>query len=114
MDAQEFRKDFLENVKAEAAATGEGSCAAFVDSMAQYLVEAEVLPDFTPAFYTSTTSKRKIYRVDGYVFDEFDYTMNLIIADYDGVEERTMGKVVSSTNFQRLAVFVDQALNTNL
>ena len=90
MDAQEFRKDFLENVKAEAAATGEGSCAAFVDSMAQYLVEAEVLPDFTPAFYTSTTSKRKIYRVDGYVFDEFDYTMNLIIADYDGVEERTM------------------------
>lgn len=82
--------------------------------MAQYLVEAEVLPDFTPAFYTSTTSKRKIYRVDGYVFDEFDYTMNLIIADYDGVEERTMGKVVSSTNFQRLAVFVDQALNTNL
>ena len=79
MDAQEFRKDFLENVKAEAAATGEGSCAAFVDSMAQYLVEAEVLPDFTPAFYTSTTSKRKIYRVDGYVFDEFDYTMNLII-----------------------------------
>ena len=114
MDAQEFRKDFLENVKAEAAATGEGSCAAFVGSMAQYLVEAEVLPDFTPAFYTSTTSKRKIYRVDGYVFDEFDYTMNLIIADYDGVEERTMGKVVSSTNFQRLAVFVDQALNTNL
>ena len=112
MDAQEFRKDFLENVKAEAAATGEGSCAAFVGSMAQYLVEAEVLPDFTPAFYTSTTSKRKIYRVDGYVFDEFDYTMNLIIADYDGVEERTMGKVVSSTNFQRLAVFVDQALNT--
>lgn len=48
MDAQEFRKDFLENVKAEAAATGEGSCAAFVDSMAQYLIEAEVLPDFTP------------------------------------------------------------------
>ncbi len=114
MDAQEFRKDFLENVKAEAAATGEGSCAAFVDSMAQYLIEAEVLPDFTPSFYTSTTSTRKIYRVDGYVLDEFDYTMNLIIADYDGAEERTMGKVASSTNFQRLAVFVDQALNTKL
>ena len=46
MDAQEFRKDFLENVKAEAAATGEGSCAAFVDSMAQHLIEAEVLPLF--------------------------------------------------------------------
>ena len=114
MNAQEFRKDFLENVKAEAAATGEGSCAAFVDSMAQYLIEAEVLPDFSPSFYTSTTSTRKIYRVDGYVLDEFDYTMNLIIADYDGAEERTMGKVAASTSFQRLAAFVDQALNTKL
>ena len=114
MDAQEFRKDFLENVKAEAAATGEGSCAAFVGAMAQYLIEAEVLPDFTPSFYTSTTSTRKRYRVDGYVLDEFDYTMNLIIADYDGAEERTMGKAASSTNFQRLCVFVDQALNTRL
>ena len=114
MDTQEFRKDFLENVKAEAAATGEGSCAAFVDSMAQYLIETEVLPDFTPSFYTSTTSTRKIYRVDGYVLDEFDHTMNLIIADYDGAEERTMGKVSATTNFQRLAVFVDQALNTKL
>ena len=114
MDAQEFRKDFLENVKAEAAATGEGSCAAFVGAMAQYLIEAEVLPDFTPSFYTSTTSTRKRYRVDGYVLDEFDYTMNLIIADYDGAEKRTMGKAASSTNFQRLCVFVDQALNTRL
>ena len=114
MDAQEFRKDFLENVKAEAASTGEGSCASFVEDMARYLVEAEVLPDFNPSFYTNTTSSRKKYRVDGYVLDEFDYTMNLIIADFDGAEERTMGKVASSTSFQRLAIFVDQALNSKL
>ena len=37
MDAQEFRKDFLEDVKADAAATGEGSCASFVASFARYL-----------------------------------------------------------------------------
>ena len=114
MDAQEFRKDFLEDVKAAAAATGEGSCAAFVDSMAQYLVEAEVLPDFTPSFYTNTTSTRKKYRVDGYIFDEFDYTMNLVIADYDGTETRLFGKTAAKDNLQRLAVFVDQALNTRL
>lgn len=114
MDAQEFRKDFLENVKAEAAATGEGSCVAFVNSMTQYLIDAEVLPDFTPSFYTNSTSRRKIYRVDGYALDEFDYTMNLIIADYDGIEERTIGKVAALANFQRLCVFADQALNTML
>ena len=115
MDAQEFRKDFLEGVKAEAAATGEGSCASFVDSMARNLVEAEVLPDFTPSFFTSTTSTRKRYRVDGYVFDDFDFTMNLVIADYDGTDdERVFGKVAAKDNLQRLGVFVDQALNTRL
>lgn len=113
MDAQEFRKDFLENIKAEAAATGEGSCAAFVDDMAQYLIEAEVLPDFTPSFYTNVAGRKK-YRVDGYALDEFDYTMNLIIADYDGVEERSLTKTAASAEFARLALFVDQALNSNL
>ena len=114
MDVQEFRKDFLENVKAEAAATGDGSCASFVDSMAQYLVEAEVIPDFTPSFYTNITKTRKRYRVDGYIFDEFDFTMNLVIADYDGNEERVFGRVAARDNIQRLSVFVDQALNTRL
>lgn len=114
MDVQEFKKDFIENVKAEAAVTGEGSCASFVKLMAEYLVEAEVLPDFIPAFYTNTTSRRKIYRVDGYALDEFDYTLNLIIADFDGLEERTVGKTATSTNLQRLAVFVEQALKSDL
>lgn len=113
MDAQEFRKDFLENVKAEAAATGEGSCASFVEDMAQYLIEAEVLPDFTPSFYTSTAGRKK-YRVDGYVLDEFDFTMNLVIAEYDGVDERSLTKSAASTLFQRLALFADQALNSSL
>lgn len=114
MDAQEFRKDFLENIKAEAATTGEGSCASFVEDMARYLIDAEVLPDFNPSFYTNVTSSRKKYRVDGYVLDEFDYTMNLIIADFDGAEERVIGKTASATDFQRLAIFVDQALNSRL
>ena len=114
MDVQEFKKDFIENVKAEAAVTGEGSCATFVKLMAEHLVEAEVLPDFIPSFYTNTTSRRKIYRVDGYALDEFDYTLNLIIADFEGWEERTVGKTVASTNLQRLAVFVEQALKSDL
>lgn len=113
MDAQEFRKDFLENIKSKAAATGEGSCATFVEDMAQYLVEAEVLTDFTSSFYTNTAGRKK-YRVDGYVLDEFDFTMNLIIADYDGVEERSLTKSAASTAFSRLALFVNQALNSNL
>lgn len=114
MDAQEFRKDFLENIKSEAAATGEGSCAAFVGNMAEYLVDAEVLSDFTPSFYVGTGKKSKIFRVDGYVMDEFDNTMNLIIADFDGNEERVLTKTTATQNFNRLSHFIDQTYNSLL
>lgn len=114
MDAKEFRKDFLENIKSEAAATGEGSCAAFVGNMAQYLVDAEVLSDFTPSFYVGTGKNSKKFRVDGYVMDEFDNTMNLIIADFDGNEERVLTKTTATQNFKRLSYFIDQTYNSQL
>lgn len=114
MDTKEFRKDFLESVKSGAAVTGEGSCAAFVENMANYLIESEVLPEFTPCFYTGTGRGNKKFRVDGYVLDEVDYTMNLIIADYDGIESRTLAKIGIKQNISKLAYFVDQAFNSSL
>ena len=114
MDVQEFKKDFLEGIKTAAAVTGEGSCASFVENMSQYLIEAEVLSDFNPSFYTGRKSNRK-YRVDGYVLDDFDNTMNLIIADYDGVDtERRLTNSVANQLFRQLMLFVDVAINTDL
>lgn len=114
MDTKEFRKDFLESVKSGAAVTGEGSCAAFVENMANYLIESEVLPEFTPCFYIGTGRGNKKFRVDGYVLDEVDYTMNLIIADYDGIESRTLAKIGIKQNISKLSYFVDQAFNSSL
>lgn len=114
MDIKEFRKDFLESVKSGAAVSGEGSCAAFVENMANYLIESEVLPEFTPCFYIGTGRSNKKFRVDGYVLDEVDYTMNLIIADYDGIESRTLAKIGIKQNISKLSYFVDQAFNSLL
>lgn len=114
MDAQEFRKDFVEDIKAEATATGEGSCATFVSNMANYLINAEVLSDFTPSFYIGTGKNNKRYRIDGYVFDEFDSTMNLVIADYEELENRTLTRTVVNQLISKLAYFVDQAYNSQL
>ena len=114
MDSAEFKKDFLESIKTAAAVTGEGSCAAFVDNVAQYLIDAEVLSDFNPSFYTGRTGRNKC-RVDGYVFDEFDSTMNLIIANYDGNDfARRLTNTVAMHNFGELLVFLKAALTTNL
>ena len=93
MDSQEFRQEFLTSVKAAAAVSGEGSCAAFVDEMAQYLIDVEVLADFQPSFYTATKSNKK-YRVDGYNYDEFDNSLYLIIAS--GISTSEFSAILST------------------
>lgn len=114
MDSTEFKKEFLESVKTAASVTGEGSCASFVDNMAQYLIDAEVLSDFTPSFFKGK-SGRSNYRIDGYVYDEFDSTMNLIIANFDGNElERRLTGSAAEKDFGLLMKFLDVALTTNL
>lgn len=114
MDSQEFKKDFLESAKVAASVTGEGSCASFVENMAQYLIDTEVIPEFYPSFYKGQKGSHK-YRVDGYVLDEFDYTMNLIVADYVGIEEdRTLTNTSAKTIFKQLRYFIDIATNTDL
>lgn len=115
MDSLEFRKDFLEGVKAEAAATGEGSCASFVSAFAQYLQEAEFLMDFSAAYFEGTGKRNRKLRVDGYAYDEFDKTMNLIIADYDASKnERVLTRTQAGQLQERLIAFVDHAFNSTL
>ena len=114
MNAIEFKKDFIESIKTAATVTGEGSCASFVDNMAQYLIDAEVLADFAPSFYTGKNGRYN-YRVDGYAFDEFDNTMNLIIADFDGNDlGRRLTGTSANKNFGLLLKFLDAALTTDL
>lgn len=109
MDVKEFQKDFLEEVKSTANVEGSGSNAAFVGVATNYLISAEVLNDFTPAFYNGIGRTAAIKaRVDGYVLDEFDMTFNLLIADYSGDENRE--KVIKSfaeTMFERLMHFLE-------
>ena len=117
IDTMEFKKDFLESIKTAAAVTGEGSCAAFVDNMSQYLIDSEVLSDFTPSFYTGLGGRtgRAKYRVDGYVYDEFDNTMNLVIADFDGNDtERKLTNSNAKVAFRQLRLFLQTALRTDL
>ena len=115
MDVRDFHKDFLEEIKATAATEGSGSNAAFVNIATSYLINAEVLSDFTPAFYIGTGKNSRKIRVDGYVLDEFDLTFNLIIADYTGDEDReTITKTYAQTLFDRVLYFVEEVYEGKL
>ena len=115
MDVHDFHKDFLEEVKATAATEGAGSNAAFVSTATSYLINSDVLSDFTPAFFFGTGKNNRRIRVDGYVFDEFDLTFTLVIADYSGDEEReVINRTAAITQFDRLLYFLEEAFGSKL
>lgn len=114
MDAQDFKKDFLENVKSEAAVSGDGSCAQFTADMAENMMDAQVLPTFYPSFYKGKKG-RSSYRVDGYAYDDVDDSIFLIITDYDQTSsDRRMLNAQVQHDLGELRTFLDAALNTLL
>lgn len=115
MDLQDFRKDLIEEAKAAAAADGSGTSAAFAEIVARYMMDAEVLPDFTPAFYAGETRKRGRIRVDGYTLDEIDGTMNLVVVNYSGSDEaRTLIRTDAQSVFNWPVRFVEETLHNDL
>ena len=74
MELVEYRKDYLENVKARAAAENEGTVSAFVDNVLNDLNAINVIADYELCYAVGRYG-RKAYRVDGYSFDEYDYSI---------------------------------------
>lgn len=115
MNVEEFRKDLLEEVKAKAATDGDGSTVAFTELVTDYLIDAEVLSDYVPAFFMGSGKNNRKIRVDGYVLDEFDMTLNLIITDYTGNEEReTITKTIVNAQFDKLRYFIEETYSSKL
>lgn len=111
MNVEEFQKDFIEEIKSAASVDGDGSNAAFANVASNYLIGAEVLSDFTIAYYNGNGKNDSVKaRVDGYVLDEFDMTFTLVIADYSGDESReTITRTYAETRFARLLHFIEAA-----
>lgn len=111
MDAQEFRNDFMESAKAAGLSTGDGTCASFVASFAEHLQNAEIMPDFTPAFYEGTGRRNKKMRVDGYCYNEYDQKFTLVIADFNGsTNDRTITKTHAELCMEKVRHFVEYAV----
>ncbi len=113
MELTDFRKDYLENVKMFAAADDAGTASTFVKTVLEDLQDINVISDFEECFSIGKYG-RKNYRVDAYSFDEYDYSMSLFIAEYDGEDEvETLTLTEANALFEKLNTFLDGALNGN-
>lgn len=116
MEFEDFRKDFIEEVKAESATSGVGSSAAFLQTASAYMLNADILPDaIMPSYFEGEGKHNRKIRVDGYLFDPADNTMNLFITDYDPEDrDSPMVKTLAQGLFNKIHYFIDEAWGDKL
>ena len=114
MELELYRKNYLENVKSTAATDNDGTVATFVRTTLDDLVANSIIPDYEESYAVGKYG-RKNYRVDASAFDDFENSMSLFIADYDGDDDiPTLTKTDANILFEKLNTFVAGCTNGHL
>ena len=114
MDLTEFRKDYLENIKAVAAVENKGTAEAFVQVTCDHLVSGEIFDDYEISYYNDKIKNRK-FRVDAYSYDEYDKSISIVVADYFGETDNVrLTQTEAKMLFGRLTVTVEESFSGKL
>lgn len=115
MTIDEFRVQLIEDAKVDAHHFGTGTAAAFASIVAEYLVQANVITEYNPAYYLGEGKRRAKIRTDGYAFDEWDFTMNIMVVHFNGLNDnRRLTRTEAASIFEWPLRFVDETLTNNL
>ena len=115
MELEEFRKEYLEAVRATAAVEEEFSRASFVQEATDRLSDAGELSDFEHCYHEGIGSRRRKLRVDGFAVDEADSSFRLVIADFRGEDStETLTQTQAEGSFSQLQTFIEDALSERL
>jgi hypothetical protein len=115
MEIGDFRKEFLEQIAAQAVSDGNFRHSAFVDYSVQLLEDAEEVSDFESCYFRGTGSKHKALAIDGYAFDDADGSVRLFVAEFGGAHEaETLTQTQAKALFSRLQAFCEDAVSGRL
>lgn len=115
MNLEEFRKEVLENVAAQAAVSKEFRHTAFVEYCLRLLEDADEVSDVVVSYYRGTGSKNRNSGVDAYAVDEADGSLRLLIADFSGdTEPGSVTHTAAKSWFNRLQTFCEDAFSGRL
>lgn len=105
-EIEQYRVDFLEEVKATAALGG-FSHEMFVEKATRKLIDAEELTDCTTCYFREKGHRRRELAIDGFLLEDVDVdaSVTLVVADYRG------GEKMEALTGAQLSSLCDKALN---
>jgi hypothetical protein len=111
----DYRQEFLADLRARASVAANFTHNIFVDVCAELLSDAEELSDFEACYYRGTGSKNRALAIDGLAQDDVDGSIRLVIANFSGAEDvETITQQQAKTAFNRLSAFCEDAFSGRL
>jgi hypothetical protein len=115
MQLDEYRKEFLEDIRARASVTSNFTHAEFVEVCADLLSEAEELSDFELCYFRGSGSRNRSLAVDGFAQDSVDGSLRLVVADFSGANEtQNLSQTQARSMFGKLLAFSEDAFSGRL
>ena len=115
MQLEEYREEFLEDIRARASVASNFTHTEFVDVCADLLSEAEELSDFEPCYFRGSGSRKRSLAVDGFAQDTVDGSLRLVVADFTGTEElQSLNQTQARSMFGKLVAFCEDAFSGRL
>ena len=115
MTLEEYRLDFLDTVDSLSEAASCDKAEVFTQVAAEILMDNNFISDFSPMRFEGVGIRNRRLAVDGYSVDDFDGSITLLIANYDGGNApETLIRTQARAFFDRLRFFVDEAISHGL
>jgi len=115
MVIEEYRKDFLEQIRSDAALNSTDPNEEFIQKTIDLLIENEEFPDPIIHYYGSKGRRNRMMQFNAFGFDEADGSICLLISDFNNSENPvTLINNQIDILYSRMQNFIEEAYQGNI
>ena len=115
MNIEEFRKEFLNDLRYEADQFETDTEDMFLDDTFEILEEGGVVSDPVRFYFGKNGRRNRMMQIHGYAYDEAESSLSLIISDFKDIDEpRTLTQTQIDILCKRLIAFLDESCNYDI
>ena len=115
MNIEEYRKEFLEQIRSDAALNSTDPNEEFIQKSILLLEENEEFPDPTIHYFGSKGKRNRIMQFNAFAFDEADGSICLLISDFNNSDiPATLTNTQIDTLYSRMQYFIEEAYEGNI
>ncbi len=115
MDIEEYRKEFLEQIRSDAALNSTDPNEEFIQKSVSLLEEIEEFPDPMIHYFGSKGKRNRFMQFNAFGFDEADGSVCLLISDFNNSENpATLTNTQIDSLYSRMQYFIEEAYEGNI